>query len=260
MDFGSCLVIGAWDLEFKVMNHLPSNVRVFENAEAIFQAAAEWILHLAKSSPRFSIALSGGSTPKGLFQKMSGPDFKNQFPWQRMHFFWGDERWVPQEDSRNNFRMTRENLLDPARILRSNVHPIPTQLKSPEASARAYEKNLRTFFDMKNIFPVFDLILLGMGEDGHTASLFPDDTALEEQNQWVVPARVKSSEPRITLTFPVLNAAKNILFLITGENKRNVLRSILSREDHAFRYPAARIQPSSGNLIWMLDQAASGQS
>ncbi len=263
-------------------NTASPEIRIFPSPEKLYEGAAEFIrgtvtracLPVGRDCP-FTMALSGGSTPAGLFRRMSSNTYRDQFRWNQMHFFWGDERWVPPTDSRSNFRMTQEALLDPAKIPAENIHPVPTSLASPAACAEKYEEELRRFFKGTVPaglpagrqgqppapasccpLPVFDLILLGLGEDGHTASLFPGDPACEEKTKWVTVARTNSSEPRITLTFPVLLAAKKILFLVSGKSKRDMVEKILRQKPGSEGFPASRIHSASGKVSWFLDTDA----
>ncbi len=227
-------------------------IRNFKTSSELIEETALFISSLARiSAERFSISLAGGSTPKGLYERMARPDFAQTFPWRNVHFFWGDERFVPETDSRSNYKMTREALLSKAPVPAENIHAINTSLPSPTASADDYERQLKIFFKTApGKFPAFDLVLLGLGEDGHTASLFPGDPALEITDRLAAPAKLETSEPRITLTYPVINNAKNVIFLVSGESKKKILEEVLPGENSGVRYPAQGIQPVHGKLFW----------
>jgi 6-phosphogluconolactonase len=223
--------------------------------EALARHVAGWLTDLACAAEgRFSIALSGGSTPKRLYEILAEPDFAARFPWARTHLFWGDERFVPPDSKDSNLRMTREALLDHVPMPAGQVHPMPTQ-GDPAAAARAYQATLETYYgaqvlDMTR--PLFDVMLLGLGENGHTASLFPDTAALEESLAWVVPVSEGVPQTRLTLTYPAIACSRYVAFLVAGRAKAPVVRKVL---DGDRSQPAARIT-SAGALIWFLDQAA----
>jgi 6-phosphogluconolactonase len=207
---------------------------------------------------RFAIALSGGHTPGKMYSLWAQTEqYRNKTPWDRVHLFWSDERCVPADDPRSNYRMARETLISQVPIPAENVHPMPTNLSSPEECARAYETELLKFFGSEP--PAFDVQLLGIGDEGHTASLFPGSPALGEKVRWVAAVRVAAEPPqRITLTPVVLNQGRNTFFLVAGEGKRAILSAI--RDEPASQpgqYPAARIHPAR-EPVWFLDQAAAG--
>ncbi len=208
-------------------------------------------------SGRFSIALSGGHTPEKLYSMWATTDrYRNETPWNLVHIFWGDERYVGADDPLSNYRMTKETLLSHVPIPPANVHPVPTQLPTPEAAAQAYEAELKKYFGDKA--PAFDVTLLGIGPEGHTASLFPDSPALAEKTRWVLPVVAPAKPPnRITATLVVLNQSKNTYFLAAGKDKRAILDAIRAEpDDKVSEYPAARIRPKDGRVVWFLDKAA----
>ncbi|MDB5035597.1 MAG: pgl [Chlorobi bacterium] len=231
--------------------------KIFPDLESLARAAAESIAAAAGAVPAngtMSIALSGGDTPAALYRLLAG-EYRERIPWQRTHFFWGDERWVPHDSPKSNYRMARETLLDPLGIPAANIHPIPTDLPDPETAALAYEEELRLHF--KAPFPTFDILLLGMGDDGHTASLFPGIAALSERRRGVVVTQ-SPVEPatRITLTFPALERSRRTIFLIAGEKKRPIISMMFEQpEESRARFPAAMLSPA-GELTWMLDREA----
>ena len=240
------------------------DLRKLTTPQDLFQAAAEEVLRAAAEAiaqrGRFSIALSGGSTPRNLYTLIAA-NASGSLPWDRMFFFWGDERHVPLNDPDSNYRMARETLLSKIPIPAANIFPIPAE--NPDASkvADAYEQTLRKFFAVPSgEFPRFDLILLGLGPDGHTASLFPETAALQEKSRLVVANWVeKLKTSRITLTLPVLNAARCVAFLVSGTDKAAVLHEVLEGNGPAEQYPSKLVQPENGKLIWFVDRAAASQ-
>ena len=230
--------------------------RVFENAEALAHAAAEWLCGNAVASRgRFAVCCSGGSTPRRLYELLAGPDIVTRFPWDRVHWFWGDERFVPHDHPDSNYRMVQAALLSRAPVPEANIHPIPTGHLSPEQAAGAYEKDLKAFYGAEALDParpLFDVMLLGIGDDGHTASLFPGHPALKEGWHWVVAVLGAKSEARITLTYPALDSSRDVIFLAAGEEKRSVVRRARAGDP---ALPAARIDPI-GQLHWFTDRAA----
>jgi 6-phosphogluconolactonase len=205
-------------------------------------------------SGRFAVALSGGSTPAALYRLLASPEFRERVDWSRVHFFWGDERCVPPDHQDSNFRMTRETLLDAIQAPSENIHRIVGELE-PAAAAAGYEAELRRFFGAQ--IPRFELVLLGLGEDGHTASLFPNSSALDERQRWVAATYVqKLRSHRVTLTVPVLNAAAQVVFLVAGASKAEIVKEILRPDRDPSLFPAARIQPSNGILTWLISEDA----
>jgi 6-phosphogluconolactonase len=238
------------------------NRRVITVADpaALAKAAAERLLaRVAANSGRVAICLTGGSSPKQLYQLLGSDAYRSRMPWQRVHWFIGDERFVPATDPLNNFGMAREAFLDrcaPA----ANIHPIPTATADPadpDRGAALYEQELKSFYGADTLdqaAPLFDLVLLGVGADGHTASLFPDDPALDETARWVVGVPRANAEPfvpRVTLTLPTLASCREMLFEVAGTEKRAILTRLLAGEN----LPANRAQ-STGETIWLLDEAA----
>jgi 6-phosphogluconolactonase len=232
-----------------------SETQVFDDAEALARHAAEWLCALAeRSSGSFAVSLSGGSTPRRLYQLLANADL----PWERVHWFWGDERYVPHDDAQSNYRMACEALLGRAPVPAANVHPMPTAGLSPEEAAAAYEAVLQRFYGARTLArerPLFDAMLLGIGEDGHTASLFPGQPALEEERRWVVAVRGAKKEARITLTYPALQSSRHTAFLATGAAKRDAVRRAQAG-DRAL--PAGRLRPV-GARHWFIDRAAAGK-
>jgi 6-phosphogluconolactonase len=236
-------------------------IRVLTTPQELFEAAAEEVLHAAKDAVeqrgRFTIALSGGSTPKSLFNLLA-TNARTVLPWDRTFFFWGDERHVPPTDPDSNYRMAEETMLSKIPVAAGNVFRIPTENPDAAAAAEAYEQTLRKFFQLGPAeFPVFDLVLLGMGPDGHTASLFPGSAGLHEKARLVIANWVdKMKTSRLTLTLPVLNAARCVAFLVSGTDKAAVLKTVLEEDAPAEQYPSKLIRPNNGKLIWLVDRAA----
>lgn len=231
--------------------------RISSDAEALARDAAEWLCGLALSSTgRFAVCCSGGSTPKRLYELLAEPGIAARFPWKRVHWFWGDERFLPRDHPDSNYRSTHDAMLSRVNVPDDNIHPVPIHLPSPELAAAAYEKTLQEFYGADRLDtarPLFDVTLLGIGEDGHTASLFPSHSALDERNRWAVPVIGVKPEARITLTFPVLDSSREVAFLAAGQAKRPMVTRAQA-VDRAL--PAAHIQPI-GQLTWFTDDAAS---
>jgi 6-phosphogluconolactonase len=226
----------------------------FENGEALARNAAHWVCEsLRKTVGDCAVCLSGGSTPRRLYELLAEPAMAARMPWSRIHWFFGDERFVPADHPASNFGMVRDALLSRAPIAPANIHPIPTGLASPQDAATAYERTLKSFYgaallDPKR--PLFAVTLLGLGEDGHTASLFPGRPALDENHRWVVAA--EGQPERISLTLPALNSSAEAAFLVCGQAKREILARVLAGDQ---RLPAARIRPV-GKLHWLVERAA----
>ena len=238
------------------------DVRVFDGLEALSEAAAKEIVAIARHSladrGRFTIALTGGNTPKRTHQLLA-KRHRGEIDWARTDILFGDERFVPADDPRSNHRMARETLLDPAGIPAEQVHAIPTNVASVAAASERYERTLREILANHRGVAAIDLVLLGVGPDGHTASLFPGSPALLERERWTravdAPTTVQPAVPRITVTFPFLSTARNVLFLVAGEDKRPVLTEILGDAPSARRYPASLVAPA-GRTLWMIERAA----
>ena len=238
------------------------DARIFPDIEALSRAALEELRRVAqdavKQRGRFTVALAGGRTPAALYALWAQEEREGaRTPWERVHLFWGDERVVPHDDPLSNYRMAREMLIARVPIPAANVHPMPTNFPQPGKCAEAYESELRSFFGSSP--PVFDVQLLGLGQDGHTASLFSGSPALEEKQRWVVEvgAPAKPSR-RLTLTPVVLNQGRNTFFLVSGVDKRQIVAALRSEPvSKASAYPAGRIQPA-GQVVWFLDAAAAG--
>ena len=239
-------------------------MQVYPDAKTLARAAAEQFVHAAEKAVaargQFNVALAGGSTPRATYSLLASAEFaprpstllRTGVDWARVQVFWGDERCVPPDHPASNYALARETLLDHVPLPAGNVHRIRAELPPPQAAA-LYQKELEAVLGTGGRF---DLILLGMGADGHTASLFPGTAALEEKTRWVVENYVASLDSwRVTLTLPVLNAARQVTFLVSGAAKAETLARVQAGE----RLPAALVHPSPGRLTWMVDAAAAGQ-
>jgi 6-phosphogluconolactonase len=209
----------------------------------------------------FTVALSGGSTPRGLYSLLASEDkasFRGQLAWDKIHFFWGDERHVPPEHPDSNYRMALESMLSRVPVPPENVHRIKAENPRARIAANEYEETLRTFFGLaREQLPRFDLILLGIGPDGHTASIFPGSDALQETNRLVLAPWVEKVHAyRITLTLPVLNNATCIIFLVSGKEKAEAVQAVLQADPLSKRYPARLVCPTQGRLLWLVDRSA----
>lgn len=240
----------------------PPEIRILTTPQELFAAAAEEIVRTATEAVtqrgRFTIALSGGSTPKQLYNLLA-TNARTTLPWDRMHFFWGDERHVQPTDPDSNYRMVEEAMLSKVPVPASNVFRFRAENPDAAAVAEEYEKTLRKFFQTGSTeVPRFDLILLGMGPDGHTASLFPGTAALQQKSRLVVANWVeKLKTNRLSLTLPVLNAGRCVMFLVSGTDKAQVLRTVLEDKNApGEQYPAKLVQPTDGTLLWLIDRAA----
>src|SRR5687768_4014525 len=236
-------------------------LRVFDTAEQVADAAARQFIELANSATtnrgRFAVALAGGNTPRRMYDLLAEDQLRNRVDWAAVHLFFGDERCVPRDHPDSNYRMVREALISRVDVPDANVYPINGDAE-PATNAALYETNLREFFP-EALAPVFDMVLLGLGEDGHTASLFPETSALRVTDKWVVANWVeKLAAYRITLTPAAINGAAQVTFLVTGANKAAAVRAVLEGPFQPENLPAQLIKPETGILTWLLDsQAAS---
>ena len=244
-------------------------VEVVPDADSLATRAAEWLIeqigHAVERRGRAVIALSGGSTPKAVFACLARHPWRDRVQWDAVHFVWGDERFVPEGDSASNARMAREALIDHVDIPASHVYPVPCDDGGPadailaraHVAAELYATTLHALNGSDRLQedkPLFDVVMLGLGEDGHTASLFPGTPALDERHAWVVPVETDDTTApiRITLTYPVLESAHAVVFLVSGDAKRAIARRVL---DGDASLPAARVRPVGG-LLWIMDEAA----
>ncbi|MGE5323658.1 MAG: 6-phosphogluconolactonase [Actinomycetota bacterium] len=238
---------------------LPEWMKVVPDVAALDRAAADEFARCAagaiRERDRFTVALSGGNTPRAVYELLAS-EYQAALAWEKSFFFFGDERHVPPEDAASNYRMAKESLLSRAPIPPQNVHRIQAELDA-ERAAGQYEETLKAFFRLENgELPRFDLVMLGMGEDGHTASLFPGTEALQETARLAVANRVeKLGTERITLTLPVLNAAVEVMVIIAGENKAEILNRIVHSRGTA-EFPIQLVRPKNGRLLWLVEQQA----
>ncbi|MGD1871855.1 MAG: 6-phosphogluconolactonase [Mastigocoleus sp.] len=233
-------------------------VEVLPDKAALVDRALELVLSKLEAAIRqrgkFTIALSGGSTPKPLYEAIAS----QKLPWEKIHVFWGDERYVPADHSDSNQLMARRAWFSRVEINEANIHPMPTNEEKPTDAAAKYEQHLQEFFQTSpGEFPAFDVILLGMGDDAHTASLFPHTDALKVSDRLVTVGE-KDGQPRLTFTYPLINAAKCVMFVVAGDNKKPALAQVFSPEADKSTYPSRLIQPQ-GELWWLLDAPAGSE-
>jgi 6-phosphogluconolactonase len=233
-------------------------IEVLADPVALARHVAEWMTATALSADGpFRVSLSGGLTPKRLYELLASDEFRPRFPWQRVSWYWGDERFVPYDHPESNYRMTREAMLDRAPIPPENIHPVPAD-GSPEEAAQRYEQTLQEVYGALTLDParpLFDITLLGLGPDGHTASLLPGEPVLEERKRWVAAVARGRPEVRITMTYPAVQSTRHAAFLVAGQEKAAILRAVRSGGSDV---PAARLRPV-GELIWFADRAAAGE-
>lgn len=244
------------------MEHLVTSANpdtVARDAATLFTGTAA---HAIQQRGRFTVALSGGTTPRRLYELLATEEWRNKVDWNKVHFFWADERYVPPTDKANNFRMTDEALLSKIDVPEANVHRFLTESGPPEHVAIQYERMLREFFEVAKsaALPRFDLVLLGLGTNGHTASLFPRSPTLHETDRYVIADFVEEVEAwRITLSIPVLNNGRFLAFLVTGTEKAEVVNDVLLGPSDPERLPAQLILPCNGFLTWFVDQSAAAK-
>ncbi len=233
-------------------------IETLPDPAALAHHVAEWMTSaaLATKGP-FRVSLSGGSTPKALYTLLASDAFRDRFPWSRVSWYWGDERFVPYDHPESNYRMTREAMLSKAPVPSANVHPVPADGTAEEAASR-YERTLQeaygtTVLDQSK--PLFDITLLGLGPDGHTASLLPGEPVLEERKHWVAAVSHGRPEVRITMTYPAINSSRHVAFLVSGKEKAAIFKTIRNGGSDV---PAARVKPV-GELIWFVDRTAAGE-
>jgi 6-phosphogluconolactonase len=237
------------------MSQPGNQLQIFADPMALARHVAEWMTAAALAAKgSFRVSLSGGSTPKVLYQLLASNEFRERFPWPLVSWYWGDERFVPYDDADSNYRMTREAMLGRAPVPRENIHPIPVD-GTPESAALRYEKTLQQAYGSAAFDParpLFDLTLLGLGPDGHTASLLPGEPVLEERKRWVAAVSHGRPEVRITMTYPTIESSRRVAFLVTGREKAAILQTIRAGGSEV---PAARIHPT-GEIFWFVDRAA----
>ncbi len=236
-------------------------IKVFADLQALSHAAA-WLFaeeaaRVIETKGRFSVLLAGGETPRRAYEILARQPLRDMVPWEQVHIFWGDERYVPPDDPASNARMARQALLDHVPVPAANIHPIPYR-SSPRESAVEYEDILRAFFSAGP--PRFDLVFLGLGENGHTASLFPGTSAVAERDRWVTEVYIAEQDLyRVTLTAPLFNRAALVAFIVAGGGKALILREVLEGALEPRRIPAQLIKPESGRLLWLVDREAASR-
>src|SRR6201996_3117009 len=239
------------------MASMIGRIEISPDSLALAHHVAEWMTQAALAAPGpFRVSLSGGSTPKTLYGLLASDEFRSLFPWSRVFWYWGDERFVSYDHPDSNYRMTREAMLSKAPVPPENVFPIPTD-GDPDDAARRYERTLQEAYGAEALDPqrpLFDVTLLGLGPDGHTASLLPGEPVLDERTRWVAAVAHGRPETRITLTYPAIDASNHIAFLVSGVGKRDMLRQVLSGHSNV---PAARLRPL-GDLVFIADRDAAG--
>lgn len=238
-------------------NARPKLTIVPDAATLAQEAATRLLARLTEPRERFAVGLTGGSSPEGLYRLLATEPYRNQIPWERVHWFWGDDRFVPQDDPRSNAGQARRLFLDRVPVPPVNLHAILTEAANADEAARRYEVELREFYGAERFDParpLFDLVFMGVGNDGHTASLFPGHPQVDETERWVVGVSQAGQEPfvpRVSLTFPALASTRGMLFLVTGRGKREIMGRLLAGAD----LPAARAH-ADGSLVWLVDRDA----
>ena len=237
------------------MGEMTGRFEILSDPATLAHRVAEWMTSAAlAANGTFRVSLSGGSTPEALYRLLASDAFSGRFPWQRVFWYWGDERFVPYDHPDSNYRMVREAMLAKAPVPPDNVYPVPVD-GSPQDAARRYERTLQQAYGgtiLDPARPLFDVTLLGLGADGHTASLLPGEPVLEERHRWVAAVSHGRAEARITMTYPVIESSRRAAFLVTGREKAAILRAIRAGSSEA---PASRVRPV-GELNWFVDQAA----
>ena len=247
---------------------MAKEIQILDSAFSVSETGALHFIRICnasiKANGKFSVVLSGGSTPKGMLSLLATDEYKKQVPWDKCHFFWGDERSVPPTHSDSNYKMATDALLSHIPVTSNQIYRMEAEKPDIHLAAQEYQNKIATFFNIPNSGspPQFDLLYLGMGPDGHTASLFPETSALEEKNKWVVPNFVpKFNTYRLTLTYPIINQAKNVIFLVAGKDKVPALNEVLQGKPAFETYPSQGINPVTGSLLWLIDvDASSGLS
>jgi 6-phosphogluconolactonase len=237
-------------------------IEVMPDSDAVARRATEMFVQAAKEAirdrDRFRVALSGGSTPRKTYELIASPEWSAKVQWDKVDFFWGDERYVPAEDKQSNYRLAWETMLSRLPLPPGNVHRVPTEISPPTAAAAAYDREVKASFGTEE--PAFDFIFLGIGTNGHTASLFPHRPTLHDTSMRVVADNIPEVGMwRISMTAPLLNHGRVLLFIVTESDKAEVLREVLLGPADVERLPAQLIHPHSGRLVWLLDDAAASR-
>ncbi len=240
-------------------------IEVLPDPQALALRAADVFAMAAQSAAaargRFAVALSGGETPRALYRLLARQQFAQKVPWRRVHLYWGDERCVPPDDPASNYGVAHETLIRQVPVPEGQVHRMRGE-DDPEVAARAYDGELRALAGLEkpaSEVPVFDLVLLGLGRDGHTASLFPHSPALDEDERFCVATQAPDGSPRLTVTVPVINAARRVAFLVAGAGKAGMVAEVLEGLRVPRAVPAQAVRPVKGQLVWLLDEAAAAE-
>jgi 6-phosphogluconolactonase len=240
------------------MSQAIGRIEILPDPRALARHAAEWMTAAALAARgSFRVSLSGGSTPKTLYELLAADDFRRRFPWPLVSWYWGDERFVPYDHPESNYRMVREAMLARVPVPPENIHPVPVD-GAPEDAARRYERTLQEAYGAATLDPArpfFDVTLLGLGSDGHTASLLPGEPVLEERRRWVAVVSHGRPETRITMTYPIIESSRRVAFLVAGREKAAIFRVIRGGDSDL---PAAQVRPL-GELFWFVDRAAAGE-
>jgi 6-phosphogluconolactonase len=235
-------------------------IKVFKNKQILAETTTIDLLNARSKSPknrRFNIALAGGNTPRSIYELWA--TVQDDRLWRKVHFFWGDERCVPPEDDESNYKMAYESFLSKINILENQIHRVQGEV-NPEIEVERYANEIKESLPIVNNFPQFDWILLGMGNDGHTASLFPNSKAIKKRNSiCIVAQHPQTGQKRISLILPVINTAKKVTFLVTGKEKSEIVHKILRNKNNSLAFPAAQVNPQFGILQWYLDEAAASK-
>ena len=239
------------------------HISIYTDTDTLSRDAADYIVRLANeaivSHGRFTIALSGGTTPRKLYGMLGDEPYRSQIDWALVDIFWSDERCVPPDSEESNYWLAQQVLLGKVPVPASQIHRMPADEPDRDAASQSYTDEMRRVFATDGI-PNFDLLQLGMGPEGHTASLFPHQASLHEQQRLVMPVSVpKPPPPRLTFTPPILNAARNVLFLVTGDDKADAIHAVLEGDDNPDEYPAQIVRPTNGEVVWMLDTKAASK-
>ncbi len=245
---------------------MAKEIQILDSAFSVSETAALHFIRICnastKANGKFSVVLSGGSTPKGMLSLLATDEYKKQIPWDKCHFFWGDERSVPPTHSDSNYKMATDALLSHIPVTSNQIYRMEAEKTDIHLAAQEYQNKIAAFFNSPNSGspPQFDLLYLGMGPDGHTASLFPETSALDEKNKWVVPNFVpKFNTYRLTLTYLIINQAKNVIFLVAGKDKVPALKQVLQGPSAIDTYPSQGINPEKGSLLWLIDVDAAAE-
>ena len=239
------------------------HIAIYPDTETLSQQAAEYVVRIAQESRaahgRFTLALSGCNTPKKLYTLLATEPYRSQIDWNLVEIFWSDERCVPSESADSNYKLALDVMLNQLPIPASQIHRVPADQEDRDAASASYTEEMHRVFQTKDV-PIFDLIQLGMGPEGHTASLFPHQPSLQEHDRLVMPVTVpKPPPPRLTFTPPLLNAAKHVLFLVTGADKADAVQAVIEGERNPQEYPAQLVNPPQGEVTWMFDTTAASK-